>query len=411
MTRLEPWFARAQPWAPARAVIVGGGVAGASAARALRRRGWRTTIVEKHAGLAEEASGNRAAVLLPRLTAAPSLDGRFYAAAWLHLLTELGSLSAAGFAPSGVLQLALTSEDDARLETVAATGVVPGLRHVSSAEASEIAGVVVPHNALYLPDGGWVDPRRLCTALAGGSEFIFNADVAVLRHQSIWKIDDAQGDVIAEGEIVILANALGAARFAQTSGLPLLARRGQITLAAPTTTSARLQTVLSYGGYITPAHDGVHNIGATFDEVDVDVSGMPAEALDDHRRNLEMLARVVPVLSEGWNEVAFAGRAAYRCTTVDHLPIAGPVPDAAAYRRDYAALSRGHPWARYPDATYRPGLYALTGLGARGMVSAPLAAEILAAEICGEAVPLERDLVTALHPGRFLVRDLKRRGP
>ena len=39
---------------------------------------------------------------------------------------------------------------------------------------------------------------------------------------------------------------------------------------------------------------------------------------------------------------------------------------------------------------------------------APLAAEVLAAEIAGESWALERDLVTALHPARFIVRGLKR---
>ncbi len=347
-------------------------------------------------------------MLLPRLTAAPSLDGRFYAAAWRHLLTELGGLSAAGFARSGVLQLALTAEDASRLATIAASGIVSALRHVSPAEASEIAGVAVPHSALYLPDGGWVDPRRLCAALAAGAAFIFNADVAALRHDGLWKVEDTRGDVIAEGEIVILANALGATRFTQTSGLHVLARRGQITLVAPTAASARLQTVLSYGGYITPAHDGVHNIGATFDEVDAGSAvDIPAVRTQDHSRNLEMLARVLPALGSGWEETQVKGRAAFRCTTIDHMPVAGPVPDSAAFGRDYAELARGHPWARYPDATYHPGLYTLTGLGSRGMVSAPLAAEVLAAEICGEPSPLERDLVTALHPARFLVRDLK----
>jgi tRNA 5-methylaminomethyl-2-thiouridine biosynthesis bifunctional protein len=48
-----------------------------------------------------------------------------------------------------------------------------------------------------------------------------------------------------------------------------------------------------------------------------------------------------------------------------------------------------------------PGLYALTGLGSRGMTWSALAAEVLASQICGEPLPVEADLVAALDPRRF----------
>jgi hypothetical protein len=35
-------------------------------------------------------------------------------------------------------------------------------------------------------------------------------------------------------------------------------------------------------------------------------------------------------------------------------------------------------------------------------------AEILAAQIAGETPPLERELLNAMHPARFIIRDLKR---
>jgi tRNA 5-methylaminomethyl-2-thiouridine biosynthesis bifunctional protein len=159
---------------------------------------------------------------------------------------------------------------------------------------------------------------------------------------------------------------------------------------------------------MTPAHHGAHCIGATFDWVDSDdLNSAPQVAEKDYARNLAELAQVLPDMMP--QASALTGRAAFRCTTLDHLPIVGPLPQQSTYLRDFAELRHGHPWARYPEAVYQPGLYGLTGLGARGLVAAPLAAEILAAQITGECWPVERDLVTALHPGRFLVRDLKRR--
>lgn len=408
--QLQPWFARATALPPGRAAIIGGGIAGASTAHALRRRGWQTTIIDRRKELAQEASGNPTGVLMPRLTAAPNLDGRFYAAAWrfvLRTLVDIGMQLDAG----GVLQLATDAAEAARQNMVAADAALPPamLRQMDAAAASDIAGCALPFGALHFPQGGAIDPRAYCAALAQGSDVLFGVDVARLRHDGRWQVIDAAGEVRTEVDIVVLANALGAASLPQTAWLPLAARRGALTLAPPTPASAALRAVLAYGGYMTPARGGVHSIGATFDWISAhELNAPPVVRGDDHARNLADLAHVLPGLMAGVEPRALAGRAALRCTTADHMPVVGPVPDEGAYRSDFAELRHGHPWARYPGARYVPGLYVLTGLGARGLVSAPLAAEILAAHVTGESWPVENDLTTALHPGRFLVRELKR---
>ncbi|WVV48763.1 FAD-dependent oxidoreductase [Pseudomonas sp. NA13] len=38
--------------------MIGGGLAGCASAASLAARGWQVTLLERHAGLAEEASGN-----------------------------------------------------------------------------------------------------------------------------------------------------------------------------------------------------------------------------------------------------------------------------------------------------------------------------------------------------------------
>ena len=418
-SRLQPWFARS-PSATAtgaHAAIIGGGIAGTAAVRALQRRGWRTTIIDRRSALADEASGNPAGVLMPRLTAAPNLDGRFYAAAWRFVLAALEEASDAGLPlhrdRCGLLHLATDDAEVARQTAVAAAGPLAEslLFQVSAEEASDISGCALPYGALYFPQGGWLRPREFCAAQAGESRLLLNVEVGALRHDGgRWQVFDGAGNILTQADVVVLANALAAAALPLTAWLPLKARRGQITLAPPTSASAHLRSVLAYGGYMTPASHGVHTIGATFDWAEADnLDAEPLVAESDHARNLADLARVLPELMAGVDIDLLTGRAGFRCTTLDHLPIVGPLPEQGAYLRDFAELRHGHPWARYSDAVYQPGLYALTGLGARGLVAAPLAAEILAAHICGEPWPAERDLVTALHPGRFLVRDLRRR--
>lgn len=79
---------------------------------------------------------------------------------------------------------------------------------------------------------------------------------------------------------------------------------------------------------------------------------------------------------------------------------------------DYAKLRRD---AKTPMTTlgaYLPNLYVNCGMGSRGLSYAPLTAELLAAEIAGEKTilndTLPEELCQAMHPVRFLIRDLKR---
>ena len=411
-SNLQPWFAKSPTLQRGRAAIIGGGLAGTNAAFALRRRGWETTLIDRHHGLARETSGNPTAVIMPRLTAGPALDGRFYAAAWRFAGDAFADVGAFHQEQCGLLQLATTQAEAARQEMIASQGPMaqPALTQVDAATASDLAGVALAHGGLYFPQSGWLEPATLCAALAQNSHVMFDAEIAKLVHEhGVWRIYNHAGDVILEADVVVLANALGGRALPQTSWLPLSARRGQVTFAPPTARSAALRSVLSYGGTITPAFRGCHSIGATFESVDIDSADGATDVRDkDHLRNLGDLETAIPGLMADVTAESLTGRAGVRCTLPDHLPAVGPVPQHESYLATFAELRHGHRWTSYANADYVPGLYTLTGLGSHGVVSAPVAAELLACHITGEPWPLERDLVTALHPARFLMRDLKR---
>lgn len=404
----QPWFARPRH-TPARghAAILGAGLAGAHTAAALARHGWTTTIIDRHDAVAGEASGSPRAVMAPRLTAAPAHDGRFYAAGWRFMLEDLArNAGAAGRDAGGSLQLGADGSAE-RLAEIAAAGALPHgfLVPVDAGQASDIAGVRLMRGGLFFPQGGWIEPHRLCAVLVEQADLrLGRAAVSLERAGPRWRVQDAAGEAIVEADAVVFANALGMKRFTDTAWLPLEGLRGQVTLARTTPSAGALRAVLLYGGFVTPAQDGLHAVGATFDTAPTASAELSA---DDHARNFESLGDVVPGLLSPSSVVG--GFAAVRCMSPDHLPLVGPLPDRGAYVKDFAELRHGHPWARHPNARYQQGLYVLTGLGARGVVSAPLAAELLASHITGAPWPLERDLVNALHPARFLVRELKRR--
>ena len=58
------------------------------------------------------------------------------------------------------------------------------------------------------------------------------------------------------------------------------------------------------------------------------------------------------------------------------------------------------------DIPRQPGLYAASGFGARGLVWASLVGELLASQIHGDPLPLERDLVDAMDPARYLLKNV-----
>jgi tRNA 5-methylaminomethyl-2-thiouridine biosynthesis bifunctional protein len=106
------------------------------------------------------------------------------------------------------------------------------------------------------------------------------------------------------------------------------------------------------------------------------------------------------------------GRAAVRFVTPDYLPLVGPVADHAAFQDRYALLARDATRRFDAAAPWLPGLLVTTAHGSRGLVSAPLSGEILAAHALGEPMPVPGSVVRALMPSRFAARSLARRhGP
>ena len=133
---------------------------------------------------------------------------------------------------------------------------------------------------------------------------------------------------------------------------------------------------------------------------------------EDHAANLEMLNKTDPEIAKVFKTEqaqALDGRANFRCTTNDYLPIVGAVPNAQQFKQQYQRLRQDATSTIECHGSYHPDLYIHCGLGSRGLSYAPLTAEILASYISGEIPPLERDLRLAMHPARFLIRDLKRR--
>src|SRR5690606_483066 len=193
---------------------------------------------------------------------------------------------------------------------------------------------------------------------------------------------------------------------------PLKNIRGQVSYLPATTVSKQLKAVLCGEGYIAPAiHSARDNLthcaGATFSSKDAD----PALRANDHQTNLNNIRESISGVSTEWRATdvsTLEGRVAFRCATPDYLPIVGPAPDATAFQNDYALLRKDARASIALAGQYWPGLYCNLGHGSRGLAYTPLSAELLAAQIAQEPLPVNRNFVQALHPARFIIRHLQR---
>lgn len=381
-----------------RALVLGAGVAGCAAASRLCARGWDVTLVERHPQAAMEASGNLAGIFMPLLSRDDNVPTRLTRAAYLYALRQWEQLGGVGRAfdgqQCGVLQLARDAGHAEVSRAIASEGRLPPdfARWLEPDGAAALLGLPAPDGGWLFPQGGWARPGSVCAAMldACGARLTrrFDAgDVTLERRDGEWLARDARGQVVGQAPTAVLASGAGARGMAQTADLPLQALRGQVTHLAPAHAPC-LPLVLCREAYLTPSADGTRCAGATYD-LDADPR-LRAASQDENLARLRALVSD-PRAAEG---APLAGRVGFRCVAPDRLPLVGRLPDFAA-----AGATE-----RLRDVPRHPGLYGLLGYASRGLIWAPLAAELLAAQLEGEPLPLEAALVDALDPARFVLR-------
>ncbi|MCR4470543.1 bifunctional tRNA (5-methylaminomethyl-2-thiouridine)(34)-methyltransferase MnmD/FAD-dependent 5-carboxymethylaminomethyl-2-thiouridine(34) oxidoreductase MnmC [Burkholderia sp. SCN-KJ] len=410
MRRHEP--PRALPVAARDAIVIGAGLAGCAVVERLAARGWNVTLIERHARIASDASGNPAGVFHPLMTRDDNVASRLTRSGFLHALARWRALEHAGhgFARStrGMIHLAESADDFVRMrdafDALGAPSDYVSLLDTDAARAH--LNLPVAHGGLLFPHGGAVWPAGVCAAqvAAAGERVTLLAGTEVARLErdgDTWRAVDAAGATLAEAPVVVLANAGDAVRLAGLRHVALQPVRGQLTLLPPGST-APLPCPAIGDGYAVPLDDGTLLIGATFEPDDLD----PAMRGAGHIENIERVRHLLPGLIGELPDVdTLRGRVAFRWVVADRVPVIGPLADEAQAVANARALSG----ARARDLPRTAGLYGAFGYGSRGLVWAALGAELIASQLEGEPLPLERELADAVDPARFLIRALRGR--
>lgn len=361
-----------------RALIVGAGLAGTLCAERLASRGWDVALVD----VRDKPATSTVGLVRPIANIRDAVNAQASRPAFLYASQFFRALQHDGYHlvwhRCGVLQLADGEDEAARFAAIVSSqGHAPEfLRYVEAGEACALAGRAVRGPGWWMPSGAWVSPGSLAVALLARAgprvrRHIGRAVARLEREGAEWRALDEGGSVIAEAPTLIVANAFDAKRLLPEARLSLSSVRGQVTF-LPSSPARALDIVVSGNGYVAPLPDGGHVVGATYQHDD---AGDDVRALD-HRDNLARAGRMLPGFADGIDPATLAGLAGFRATVPDRLPIVG--------------------------ATQIPGVWTATGLGSRGLLWAPIGAELIASRLEGEPSPLPRDLAGALSPRRFL---------
>ncbi|MGY2261715.1 bifunctional tRNA (5-methylaminomethyl-2-thiouridine)(34)-methyltransferase MnmD/FAD-dependent 5-carboxymethylaminomethyl-2-thiouridine(34) oxidoreductase MnmC [Pseudomonas sp. SDO55104_S430] len=409
----KPWFARPTPHTgERRALVIGAGLAGCASAASLAARGWQVSLLERHDGLAQEASGNPQGVLYLKLSAHGTALSQLIVSGFGYTRRLLEHLQrGVDWADCGVLQLAFNAKEAERQKQLAEAFPEDLLHILDQAQAEARAGIGLQSGGLFYPEGGWVHPPALCQWQ------VARPDIRTLTHHDVLELRRSEGQwqawdgehLLAEASVVVLAGAAEIKRFPYSAELPLKRIRGQITRLTQTAESQSLSTVVCAEGYVAPARLGEHTLGASFDFNNEDLTPTAAE----HAGNLQMLEEISPDLvarlhADTLQPESLEGRAAFRCTSPDYLPIVGPLADVQAFTEAYSALSKDARQVPDVPCPWLEGLYVNSGHGSRGLITAPLSGELLAAWVDDEPLPLPRAVAEACHPNRFALRRLIR---
>jgi tRNA 5-methylaminomethyl-2-thiouridine biosynthesis bifunctional protein len=376
------------------AIVIGGGIAGCSTAFALAQRGIAVTLIERHEKLAQEASGNALAMLYPKFSSKPDASSLLTMRGFeftLNLLSHLPNKDKF-FNACGLIQLAFNVREQARQ---LALDKNKSAKLIDAKAASKIAGISLKTGGLFFQQAGWVKPTALCEALCSHTLITKKNSTEALsieKNATQWLVNNTLA-----AEIVVICNANDIQQFALYKSAKITPVRGQVNFFAQNKISQKIKTILCSDHFVSPSVDGVHTIGTTYKPNDLNPNIENVDTLE----NLSALCLISSETHHNIDMGSVQGRVAWRSQTQDYVPLAGQLLDEEKLRKNPPRYN-----ANPTDLPWLPGLFVNAGHGSKGMITAPVCAELIASLVDNSTLPFEAKLASKLNPSRFLLREL-----
>ncbi len=397
--------------------IVGSGIAAVCTALKLTERGHFVHLISQH-DLADGASGNRQGAIYPLIQNSQNaisdchLKSFEYARQFYQNWQKTLKFSA-DFC--GLVQLAFSDKMAKRQQALLDNPIWPEqiFNPIPQSQMQDLTGLEFPYSGLHFADGGWLNPVSFIHSTIeylktqGKLKLSLGTELQSFEKlESGWRLscEQHQKKVIYETENLILCQGWQLAEFEQTQHLTVEPSRGQVSHLKTRDDVQALKKVICHKGYLTPSWQQTHCVGATFEQNN-STSEVKAE---DDLTNLSLHQTHTPNLANWLKpQNLVSSRASVRATTKDRLPMVGAISPVDSFKAAFGHYAKGGRLPANPAQAY-PNLYVLAGLGSRGLTTAPFMAECLAALVNNEVIPLSLKTLEALHPNRFLMRDMKR---
>jgi glycine oxidase len=381
----------------AEVVVVGGGVAGLAAARALARRGLRVVLAER-GRVGAEASWAAAGMLAPQAEADRRDEffdllcaGRDLYPAFADALRAETGIDIE-LDRTGTLYLALTERDERevarRYEWQSRAGLSVERLTAEEARAFEPSVSENVRAALRFPADWQVENRRLVAALAASAEahgvrLLTGVEVtSILVERGRARGVETSRGTLAAGAVVVAAGAWSSLIRFESVGRGARGREREDAGACPRVEPVRGQmlcfdarppvvrhVVYSPRGYVVPRRDGRLLAGSTTERVGYDKS-VTGEGLRAIAANAQEIAPRVGGLAlvDSWSGL--------RPRAADDWPVLGASAEVE-------------------------GLYYATGHYRNGILLAPLTGEVVAGLVTGGEALITRRALEAFSPERF----------
>ncbi|WP_024610178.1 FAD-dependent 5-carboxymethylaminomethyl-2-thiouridine(34) oxidoreductase MnmC [Pseudoalteromonas sp. TB64] len=397
--------------------VIGGGIASSCILYSLAKRGIESQLFCQDSKPAMGASHNVQGAIYPHLQAKNSPHSELFAHSFLYAKRLYNHLLNTGFSFDydwcGVLQHAVKQPLADKHQNLAQKQLWPKslMRNVTAQQGDEIAGINTGYSGVYFEQGGWVNPPQLVNAMLNAANNLtpfkssFNCNIEQLEKTDDGWFLSTNGERLGPFSDVIICAGEHSDAFEQTKSLPIVGVRGQVSHVQASEQSRKLKTVLCHKGYFTPAYLDHHCMGATFEKNSKSRQVTEQDNITNKEQLLSFYDQSEFATSLG---NITSAKAAVRCSFIDHLPMAGEWAQQSDYITAFANLRLGKRYQYQPLNKPQQGLHIFTGFGARALCSAPLSSEHLISSLNNEPRPLSERVSQAIHPARFIVRNLMR---
>ncbi len=356
------------------AIIIGAGIAGATAAYTLTQQNQKVLVLDKN-GIASGGSGAAGAFVSPKIgkgSALQTLTNEAFSFAKAFYLDTCPAY----FHQTGVTRI---PKDEADAEKFSEYEKFNDAAYETyTKEKLQSLGIDVGFDSFYFPDAGDCDAPQVCEYLLKDVE-VLPYDVDTLKKEDgVWVVGEykAKNIILATGYESNLAD------------LRYMGIRGTWGTRGDFSSKLDLHVSMHQSMSVGANVNGIIKLGATHEKMVKDV--VPCS--DEQALSLKEKASGLIDTSDLELVENYCGM---RAGSKDYFPLVGKVIDVPYMLGTYPAIVRG----AKPELAYVDNLYVLNGLGGRGFVFAPLMAKLLA-----EHIVEDKEIDKRVNPDRLFLK-------